>query len=67
MSDPKVREDEKSRPTTVEHIKQLRDRLEKTNETHKAGELTRKLVNIDQKIDAVMAVVQRGRAAGGGE
>lgn len=44
MSDPKVREDEKSRPTTVEHMKQLRDRLEKSNETHLGRELTRKVI-----------------------
>lgn len=43
MSDPKVREDEKSRPTTVEHIKQLRDRLEKSNETRLGHDLTRKV------------------------
>lgn len=34
MSDPQVRQDEKSRPTTVEHIKQLRDRIEKINEAN---------------------------------
>lgn len=27
MSDPQVRQDEKSRPVTAEHIKQLRDRV----------------------------------------
>lgn len=30
MRDPEVWQDEKSRPTTVEHIKQLRDRVENT-------------------------------------
>ncbi len=31
IGDPEVRQDERSRLTTVEHIKQLRDRLEKAN------------------------------------
>ena len=31
MSDPQVRQDETTRPATVEHVKQLRDRIEKTN------------------------------------
>ncbi|CAM9848129.1 unnamed protein product [Scytosiphon promiscuus] len=34
MSDPDVRRDEETRPTTVEHIKLLRNRLEATNKAH---------------------------------
>lgn len=34
ISDPEVRQDETSRATTVEHIKLLRNRLEKTCSTH---------------------------------
>lgn len=62
MSDPKVRQDEKSRPTTVEHIKQLRDRIEKTNEanlrtrlTHVEQEMARK----SDQADARLARIQQ--------
>lgn len=30
LEDPKVRQEEKSRPATAEHVKQLRDRVENT-------------------------------------
>ena len=57
MSDPQVRQDEKSRPTTVEHIKQLRDRIEKTNEAnlrttlkHVEREMARKPDHADARL-----------------
>lgn len=43
ISDPEVRQDERSRLTTVEHIKQLRDRLEKTNK----ADLDAKMVQVE--------------------
>lgn len=61
ISDPEVRQDERSRLTTVEHIKQLRDRLEKTNKAH----LDAKMIQVEQvarstlQLDTRLAGVER--------
>eukprot|EP00903_Cladosiphon_okamuranus_P011431 g10772.t1 len=49
MGDPEVRQDEKSRPTTVEHIKLLRDRMEKAMEAN----LGTRLENVEREVETV--------------
>ncbi|CAN0095471.1 unnamed protein product [Scytosiphon promiscuus] len=55
MGDPQVRQDEKDRPATVEHIKQLRDRIEKTNEVN----LGTKLKQVEQEVTQVTAKIEQ--------
>ena len=61
ISDPEVRQDERSRPTTVEHIKQLRDRLEKTNKAHLDSKMTQveQLARSTLQLDARLAGVEK--------
>lgn len=51
LSDPQVRQDEKSRPATVEHIKQLRDRVESTIGADLSERLDRVKHDLTQKSD----------------
>lgn len=59
ISDPEVRQEERSRLTTVEHIKQLRDRLEKTTKDHldatmiPAKQVMRSTLQLDTRLAGV--------------
>eukprot|EP00752_Nemacystus_decipiens_P012128 g10753.t1 len=61
ISDPEVRQDERSRTTTVEHIKQLRDHLEKMNKAHTGSKMTQveQLERSTLRLDARLAGVEK--------
>lgn len=72
ISDPEVRQDERSRSTTVEHIKQLRDRLEKTNKANLDANMTQVeqlrrstlqldtiLIGVGEEVEGVKAHLER--------
>lgn len=61
LSDDKVREDERKKPTTVEHIKLLRDRLESTTEKQNEKlkeELEEAIQKIERKVDSLQRAVR---------
>lgn len=71
MSDPTVRQDEKSRPTTVEHMKQLRDRVEKTiiiqleqqEQLQKYDQVDARLARIEQEVERLAKVADEVAAS----
>lgn len=64
MSDPDVRRDEETRPTTVEHIKLLRNRLEATHKNH-MEELRASLERATGNLSRQLERVELGRTGGG--
>lgn len=70
MSDPKVREDEKTKPTRVEHIKLLRNRLEEKSREQFVS-LRQEGVSIEQRLGTVEKtlgqILEVVRAGAGGE
>lgn len=75
MTDPEVRQDEINRHTTIEHIKFLRNRLEKTSKKHidglrtmtgvtineLRGETRQREQELEQKLDVAMQVIKDTR------
>lgn len=73
ISDPEVRQDERSRLATVEHIKQLRDRLEKENRANiedkcrsvqqeVAGStlrLSTRIAGLEEELEGIKAYLER--------
>lgn len=63
MSDPAVRRDEETRPTTVEHIKLLRNRLEATNKDQ-IDELRDYFESMTRNISRQLQLVGLGHSGG---
>ncbi|CAM9247466.1 unnamed protein product [Scytosiphon promiscuus] len=63
MGDPQVRQDEKDRPTTVEHMKQLRDRIEQTNQANLGTKLKQVELEVTAKIERGVANVEANLSA----
>ena len=73
IGDPEVRQDERSRLTTVEHIKQLRDRLEKTSRarlgetfnnvqqevTTSTFRLNTRIAGLEEELEGIKACLER--------